>query len=176
MKENYTFEYIKFFSLIIVLIILAFLKGYYFSVTQSLAMDVMINSMGAFFGVFGIFQLLGYKNFVDVFPKYDPIAKTIPIYGKIYPILSIVIGILYFLNLFSPWRDILVAIITTIAFIGIGIIIYSGKEEQKVHCVCLGNVIKLPISSITVLENLVMSIMSITIIINYFFFSNIYII
>ncbi len=170
MKKNYTFEYVKFFILIITLIILAFLKGYYFPITQSYATDVMINSMAAFFGVFGIFQLLAYQEFVNVFPKYDPIAKVVPGYARIYPILSVTIGVLYFLNLFSPWRDILVAIITTIAFIGISVTIYSDKKKERVHCVCLGNAIKLPISTITVLENLVMSVMSIIIIINYFFF------
>ncbi len=41
--------------------------------------------MGLFFVVFSFFKFLDFKGFPDSFRRYDPLAKKVPLYAKVYP-------------------------------------------------------------------------------------------
>ena len=57
--------------------------------------DFMIDFMGIFFIVFSFFKFLDYKSFPKSFSMYDPLAKLIPIYGWLYPIIETILGFMF---------------------------------------------------------------------------------
>ncbi|MDQ3158709.1 MAG: hypothetical protein M3P98_01045 [bacterium] len=122
--------------------------------------------MGGFFVFFGSFKLIGYEDFLTMFPTYDPIAKRFKYYTYFYPFIELMLGFFYAANQFTPSRDIFTFVIFSIGALGI---IKSIPKGETVRCACLGNVIKLPLSTVTVIENVTMSFMALTMIISYYF-------
>ena len=127
--------------------------------------EFMRNIMGIFFIVFSFFQILGYKSFVSMFSDYDLIAKYIHTYAYIYPFIGIALGVLYLLDLFSPWRDVVTAIITLVGAYGVWRTL--RVQKGKVHCACFGHIIKLPLSTLTLAEDLLMGTMATVIVVLY---------
>lgn len=113
--------------------------------------------MGGFFVFFGSFKLIGYESFHLMFPVYDPIARKYKWYGYSYPFIELFLGFLYCSDLFPLFRD-----VTTIVLLGIGAygVRKAIKAQQGINCACLGNIIKLPLSSVTLLEDVLMVAMA----------------
>jgi hypothetical protein len=116
----------------------------------------MMDFMGIFFLIFGLFKLIDLHGFVTGFKEYDFMAKRFKAYGYVYPFIEIGLGIMYLLGLMLLWQNILV-------FILAGIGIYTAYKyidrADEIHCVCLGTVFKLPMTWITLSENLLMLVM-----------------
>lgn len=125
--------------------------------------EVMLDFMGLFFIVFSFFKMLDLQGFPDSFRMYDPLAKRIPIYAKIYPFLETVLGIMFLMRI-----GILTAIILTIIILGITTIgvTRSLLDKRSIRCACLGTALKLPMTEATFIENAIMLVMSITLLIN----------
>ena len=161
-SSNKPKEYWKFAGIILVIAISATLMS------TALGFDWqewMRWFMGGFFVFFGSFKLIGYENFLIMFPTYDPIAKRFKYYAYGYPFILLILGFMYSANLNSPERDIFTFIILSIGAIGI---IKSIPKGETVRCAYLGNFIKLPLSTVTIVENVTMSFMALTMIIAYF--------
>jgi copper chaperone CopZ len=122
--------------------------------------------MGLFFIVFSFFKFLDYKGFPDSFKRYDPLAKRIPVYAKIYPFLETIIGIAFILD----WNLELFLLITIgiLSFTTYGVIraLIIGSD---IECACLGTVLKLPMTEATLIENGIMLSMSIMLLMRYNF-------
>jgi len=113
--------------------------------------------MGVFFIVFAGFKLIGYRMFVMMFAGYDIIAKRYKIYGYLYPFIELVLGLAYVFDLYPIARDVLTVLVMGISSIGV------WQELQKrsgIHCACLGNVIKLPLSTVSFIEDAAMGLMA----------------
>lgn len=154
--ENSPKEYIKF-----ALVIAAITTFSYYlstSVGDSTMMDFARYFMGVFFVVFASFKLVGYKMFVMMFAGYDVLAKRSKIYAHTYPFIELGLGLLYLTNSFGATRDIL-----TILVMGLGTIgVYREiKKRSGIHCACLGNVIKLPLSTVSLIEDVGMGLMAV---------------
>ena len=156
-------EYIKFFALIVAILIAAYGLTLAFSHEGSFIKTYMQHIMGVFFVSFAAFQLLGYKSFVGMFADYDPIAKRIKVYSYAYPFIGIGLGLLYLFDLGGIWRDVFTAIIMLVGAYGVWKTIKEKKGQ--VHCACLGNIIKLPLSTTTLAEDIVMGLMAVFMII-----------
>ncbi len=133
-----------------------FLQKGNFSVT-----DFMFDFMGCFFIVFSFFKFLDYKGFPTAFAQYDPIARRALLYGKIYPFIETFLGIMFL----TRWQLNLALIITiiVISLTTVGVI-YALFDKNKINCACLGTALKLPMSEATLIENILMLFMSITMI------------
>ena len=147
-------------------VVLLFILAYMLirvSVRPYNGLDVLVNDfMAGFFLVFGILELYTYRSFQEVLKRYDPIAKRFDIYAKVYPITFILFGILLHTN-----NAVFVISLATIAMLGIqtfGIINVLNSGE-KIQCACIGTAFSLPLSWVTVGENLLMILMSITMVI-----------
>lgn len=55
----------------------------------------MFNLMGIRFLVFAAFKLVNLKSFAESYTAYDLIAQRAPMYGYIYPLIEVVLGIAY---------------------------------------------------------------------------------
>ena len=123
--------------------------------------SIMIDFMAGFFLVFGAFKLIKLSAFVEAYAMYDEIAKRAKAYGYIYPFVEIALGLAFLLR-FE---------IVAVAWITLGLMIinsfgaYNGIRDKKVlMCGCLGTVFKLPMSYVSLGEDLLMAAMAVMII------------
>ena len=120
-------------------------------------MNWMSYFMTSFFIVFSFFKFLDLNGFADSYAMYDLLAKRVKAYGMVYPFIELALGFAYLID-FEPK----ITYITTIAvmsFSSIGVI-QSVIDKKKIRCACLGAVFNLPMSNVTIIENLLMIIMA----------------
>ena len=115
--------------------------------------------MAGFFLVFSFFKMLDVKGFASSYAMYDLLAIKVPIYGYIYPFIELGLGLAY-LTGFNPFFT-NVATIAVMGFSSIGVI-KSVLNKQKLRCACLGAVFNLPMSTVTIIEDLLMVAMAAT--------------
>ena len=120
----------------------------------------MVVYMGLFFVLFSFFKIIHLNKFADSFKKYDILSKVINPYALLYPFVEIILGILFLLNWNIKILSLITIIILTSTLVGILIKLKSGNI---IECACLGVVFKIPLSYVTVFENLLMIGMSIVI-------------
>ena len=114
--------------------------------------------MAGFFLVFSGFKLLDLPGFATAYATYDLLAKRWRGYGFIYPFLELGLGIAYLLH----WRPSLIYVLTIIimGFSSLGVVSALAKK-QKIQCACLGTVLNLPMTLVTLVEDLLMVIMAV---------------
>jgi len=113
----------------------------------------MRHFMAGFFIVFSFFKLLHLEGFVNSYAMYDIVAARWQFWGYIYPFIELGLGILYLTNstpIFTNWVTIIVLGLSSIG------VIQSNLRKQKIKCACLGDVFNLPMSTVTIVEDLVM--------------------
>lgn len=114
----------------------------------------MTHFMAGFFLVFSFFKLLDVRSFADSYAMYDLLAMRYKPYGFIYPFIELGLGLAYLL----AWQPTLTNWLTFIvmAFSSLGVI-RSVLNKQKIRCACLGAVFNLPMSTVTIIEDLLMA-------------------
>jgi copper chaperone CopZ len=120
-------------------------------------MGWMMGFMAGFYIVFGAFKLLDVPAFARSYAQYDIIAKRIPVWGYAYPFIELALG---FGFLF--WLDMRVLswIALVLSLVGAVGVIQANRSKQTIECACLGTVFKLPMSIVTIIENLGMAVMA----------------
>lgn len=120
--------------------------------------NTMNNFMAGFFLVFSFFKLLDLRGFADSYSTYDLLAKKWYSYGFVYPFIELLLGIAYLVQ----WQPVYTNAVT-IALMGFSIIgvIKSVVNKRKIKCACLGAVFNLPMSTVTIIEDLLMVAMAV---------------
>lgn len=113
--------------------------------------------MAGFFLIFGAFKIARWKGFVTAYREYDILAKRSIAYAYLYPLIEIGLGLSY---LFA-W-NLFVTNIITIVVMGIGSVGVWQKLRMKeeIPCACLGVVFKIPMTKVTLFEDLSMATMA----------------
>ena len=124
-----------------------------FGLEHFMGMHFMNHFMAGFFLVFSFFKFLDLKGFAESYAMYDLLAMKVPVYGFIYPFIELALGIAYLIN-FEPQAT-NIATIIVMGFSSIGVI-QSVLDKKKIRCACLGAVFNLPMSTITIIEDLLM--------------------
>jgi len=124
----------------------------------SIVYDFMILYMGIFFILFSLMKMLDWKGFVNAYSTYDLIAARTRVYGWAYPGIEFVLGILYLFNIYITGAAWVTLVIMGIGGIGVGIKI---SKKEKFQCACLGTKINVPLTKITLLEDIIMFIMAV---------------
>ena len=119
-------------------------------------LDFMLDFMGLFFFVFSLFKFLDLSGFALSFAMYDPLAKRLPLYGRVYPFLELILGFLFLAKIQLPIALLVTVILLIITTIGVCIVLLQKKQ---ITCACLGTVLKLPMTQATFIENSVMIFM-----------------
>lgn len=121
------------------------------------AHEWMLHFMAGFFIVFSFFKLLDLRGFADAYSTYDLLAKRWHGYGFIYPFLELGLGLAFLFSAYPTqalWFSILL-----MGFSSLGVI-QALTKRRKIRCACLGTVLNLPMSTITLMEDLGMVAMS----------------
>lgn len=130
----------------------------YLIILPNLSIDrFMLNFMASFFLIFSFFKLLDVKGFAEGYASYDIIAKQVPVYGYLYPFIELGFGLSYIYFGANLYLNILVLIIMLISTIGV---IKAKLSKQKFQCACVGTFLKVPLSNIAIIEDLLMVLMS----------------
>ena len=129
-------------------------------------MKGMMLSMAYFFLVFGIFKVINLHNFVDAYMTYDILAMKFKTYAYMYPFIEITLGIMYFFYLGSVYRDIFTFIFMSISMVGVW---KALKNKDEIPCACLGMVFTVPMTRVTLFENLFMVVMALVMVFMYLF-------
>ena len=114
--------------------------------------------MAGFFIVFSFFKILNIKGFAASYSMYDVIAAKWDAWGIIYPFVELTLGFLYLTNIFPFETNFATTVILCISSIGV---VQSNLSKKKIKCACLGDVFNLPMSTVTIIENLTMVVMAI---------------
>ncbi|MBA3660950.1 MAG: heavy-metal-associated domain-containing protein [Gammaproteobacteria bacterium] len=120
--------------------------------------SLMNQFMAGFFLIFSAFKFLDIRGFAEGYATYDLLAQRWHTYGYIYPFLELVLGILYLTQELPTLTQF--ATIVIMGFSSLGVI-NSLLKKQKIHCACLGTLLKVPLSSITLIEDLTMVILAV---------------
>ena len=113
--------------------------------------------MGGFFLVFSFFKFLNLKGFAKAYQTYDLIAEKFPLWGYLYPGIELVLGVGYLLQILLPIANLITLTVMGVSSIGV---LNTLTEKKSIKCACLGTFFDLPMSKLTLFENLLMAIMS----------------
>jgi copper chaperone CopZ len=120
-------------------------------------MQSMQYFMAGFFLVFSFFKLLNLKGFAESYVMYDVIAKQVPVWGYVYAIIELGLGIAYLTNFNPLITNWITFVVMTISIIGV---LQSVSNKKKIQCACLGAIFNLPMSTVTIIEDGLMIAMS----------------
>ena len=119
--------------------------------------DTMYDFMGTFFIIFGLFKVINLTKFVEAYQEYDLIAKAVPIYGYIYPFIELGLGTCYFFRYQIGVANWITVIIMAISALGV---FQALRQGRSIVCACLGAVFKIPMTYVTLIEDLLMGLMA----------------
>ncbi len=116
-------------------------------------MTWMRHFMAGFFIVFAFFKLLNLEGFASSYRMYDIVAARWKDWGYVYPFIELVLGIAYLINWNPQITNWVTVIVLGVSSIGV---IQSNLNKRKIKCACLGDVFNLPMSTVTIVEDLSM--------------------
>lgn len=119
--------------------------------------DWLNNFMAAFFITFSFFKMLDVKSFAESYSTYDVIAKRWLGWGYLYPFIELALGVAFLLRFQPLIINGATFVIMSVSIIGV---LQSVFNKRKIKCACLGAVFNLPMSSVTIIEDATMIVMS----------------
>lgn len=84
-------------------------------------------------------------------------AKKIKAWGYVYAFVELALGIAYATNLQPLVTNLVTLVVMAISIIGV---LQSVLNKRKIQCACLGAVFDLPMSTVTIIEDALMIVMS----------------
>jgi copper chaperone CopZ len=118
---------------------------------------LMTNFMAGFFLVFSFFKFLDLGGFSDAYRSYDLLARAWPAWGWIYPFVECALGVAYLLRV-SPVATNAITLVLMLA--GSAGVLRTLLDKRAIRCACLGTAIKLPMTTVTLVEDLGMAAMA----------------
>jgi copper chaperone CopZ/uncharacterized membrane protein YphA (DoxX/SURF4 family) len=113
--------------------------------------------MAGFFLSFSFFKLINLTGFAESYSMYDVVAKHFKPWGYIYAFVELGLGIAFAINFNPPLTNWFTLVIMSVSIIGV---LQSVLNKKKIQCACLGAVFNLPMSTLTIIEDLLMIAMS----------------
>lgn len=120
-------------------------------------MQWMSHFMAGFFLVFSFFKLLSLRAFAQSYQAYDIIARAVPRWGFVYPFVELALGLLFLSGVYPLGTNVATFLVMSISTVGV---IQSLLKKKDFQCACLGTIIKLPLSRVTLFEDILMVVMS----------------
>ena len=150
---------LKTYKPLIIIFSYVFLVSVAFQISQgSFHLHLFMNHiMAGFFIGLSFFKFLDLKAFAESFSSYDPIAQRWLFYGKIYPFIELTLGALFIAGVYLNIANMLTIIVLAATTYGV----YNRlQSKSNFQCACLGTGFSLPLSWVTISENLVMICMA----------------
>lgn len=117
----------------------------------------MRHFMAGFFLTFSFFKMLNLNGFKDSYAMYDIIARKFPVWGYLYAFTELLLGIAFLANLNPIITNGVTLVVMGLSIIGV---LQTVLNKKSIQCACLGDVFKLPMSTVTIIEDGLMILMS----------------
>jgi hypothetical protein len=119
--------------------------------------ETMRYFMAGFFLAFSFFKFLDLPAFANAYAGYDLLAAKWKGWGMVYPFVELGLGLAYL----THWQPALTHWVTIVVmgFSAIGVI-RAVMNKQVIRCACLGSVFNLPMSTVTIVEDVGMVFMA----------------
>ena len=155
LKEKYTIkDFLPLVGILCAIIVAAVVAAAYFDLSLMRGMQVY---MGVFFLVFGLLKVIKLKSFAEAYKMYDLVAARSTVYAYLYPFIELILGTTYLIGTTSNAVNWVTAIIVGISAAGV----YNKlRKREKIMCACLGTVFKVPMTWVTLFEDLLMFVMA----------------
>jgi hypothetical protein len=121
------------------------------------SMLFMNQVMGLFFLIFAMFKFFDLDGFADGFQMYDVVAKKFRGYAYAYPFVELILGFLFLSGQCLFLSNLFTLIIMSVSTAGVFI---SMRRGYKFKCACLGTILNIPLSTVSLLENVSMGLMA----------------
>lgn len=120
--------------------------------------------MGLFLCCFAMLKIFNLSAFADGFQMYDLIAKHSRTYAYVYPFLELALGLGYLSFLLPPLVYILTMVLMAVGTVGV---IRALDKGLDINCPCMGSVLDVPLSTVTLTEDIGMGLMAFFMLVNY---------
>ena len=117
----------------------------------------MSDFMAVFFITFACFKLFNIDEFVAAYRGYDIIAKRLRPWAYAIPFVEGALGLFYLLLNDSTLLNVVTMLITGVGAYGVW---QELKNKSNIMCACLGTIIKLPLSKVSLVEDVGMFLMA----------------
>lgn len=125
--------------------------------------EIMRFFMGSFLCLFSLVKLFDIKGFASTFSMYDLLAMRYSAYGFAYPFIELILG----LGFLTGHVVSLFALLTAVLMIFGSLGVFKAMIDKKdLHCACMGSLLNVPLSFVSLTEDLLMAIMSIIVFID----------
>ena len=118
----------------------------------------MRHFMAGFFLTFSFFKFLNLTGFKDSYVMYDIIARKFPNWGYIYAFIELALGIAFLINFNPIITNSVTFLVMSVSIVGV---LKTVLDKKSIKCACLGDIFNLPMSTVTIIEDGLMIIMSI---------------
>lgn len=101
--------------------------------------------------------MLDLQGFADSYRMYDILAKKVSLWAYLYPFVELGLGIAFLINLSPVITNLVTLVVMLVSIVGV---IQSVLNKKAIKCACLGSVFNLPMSTVTIIEDGWMILMS----------------
>jgi hypothetical protein len=145
---------IKAYFPLIVIVAIAFLGAFALHVAH---LSFMASFMGLFFLLLAMFKFFDLRGFADGFTTYDLIAKKYRPYAYAYPFMELALGVAYLSGVALTFTSLATVILMTVSAVGV---FKEVSRGSKIKCACLGTALSVPLSTVSIVENVGMGAMA----------------
>jgi len=143
-----------FIPLIVVLSIVCLLTVGTLVLSEGTYIDGMRFFMGYFFLAFGGFKVIKLKGFAEAYGTYDLIAMRSSGYAYAYPFIELLLAFLFLTGNYLIAANVITLTIMLVGALGV----YKKLlQKEEIPCACLGVVFKIPMTYVTLFEDLLMA-------------------
>ena len=129
-------------------------------------MMAMSDFMAGFFLIFGMFKIIDLQGFVTAYKKYNLIAKHLSLYAYAVPFIHLGLGVAYLFRVYPLASNSINFVVMTLGFISV---LIKLIKKKVIPCACLGTLFKHPLSLMSLFENALMVIMSLSMVLYHFY-------
>ncbi|MEO5627981.1 MAG: MauE/DoxX family redox-associated membrane protein [Candidatus Saccharimonadales bacterium] len=113
--------------------------------------------------VFGGFKLISFDSFLQVFPRYDPLAARFAWYSYVYPIIEVLLGVFFILEIATGLRLVIALVMFGISLLGL--ITNLDRQGPSTQNTWLGHFLKLPMSTALLFEDAIITFLVVVLIV-----------
>ena len=143
-------NYLPLIYIYLISLILALCYNFYFQIP---ARNFLVVFLGIFSITFGALKIIRLNDFVEAFSEYDFISQKSRVYGYLFPFFELFFGLSFLLLIDNLLIELFCLTFFTINLFSV---ILALQKKQKFICACLGDLIKVPLSKVSLIENLTM--------------------
>ena len=118
---------------------------------------LMLDFMAGFFLVFSFFKLLELRGFADAYQSYDVLARPVRAWALAYPFVELTLGVAYLARWNLPVTNSVTLVLMLLGSVGV---LRALLKKKAIRCACLGTALNLPMTTVTLIEDLGMAAMA----------------